>query len=463
MDLTSPRKTVRRGKGRRHRIGRKRKRGAHAESLRVVKRVQTEVQDLLAREPEPEGGGEGGGRREKHRVLQRFKKDLHKLVGGLSGFIPEDNATMDTLQHAMFDVDDAANAYGAAPDDGALDVPDARAFAKHVAVSKLAAIRGLDSKEAYAAFLKHVDVVAEWRRERAAFFKQRREEGYVDANGRKHSPAEIAARAVSDAARRADPMASRLSKTGFGLGDEESNNASMRKLQDSSIKNARRQRDAIKAAHAARNAKPPPKGAFRHVGGYIVQPHIAQELYNPADNPPTWDHDEITRRVAEFRERSGVHELPPRETKKYVHEIEGGGWKVEPSKTVLRKLQVKERAVYNEATRSGKFLEKAEADVVIEKFLAPSTSDVERKAMMRRPREAFICAHCGSDFFKGKGKDEGKCLNARQTHERYCTGPSSSEEEDTDEDESEEEDPEEAVEPPPPKRARFYEWWPWGS
>ena len=106
------------------------------------------------------------------------------------------------LQNAMFDVDDAANAYGAAlDDDGALDVPDARAFAKHVAVSKLAAIRGLDSKSAYAAFLKHVDVVAEWRRERAAWLKERKEEGYTDRRGVKRSAADLAAKAERDAAK----------------------------------------------------------------------------------------------------------------------------------------------------------------------------------------------------------------------------------------------------------------------
>ena len=39
-------------------------------------------------------------------------------------------------------------------------------------------------------------------------------------------------------------------------------------------------------------------------------------------NPATWDIDEITRRVAEYRELSGVRELPQDETATYVHPAE---------------------------------------------------------------------------------------------------------------------------------------------
>ena len=57
MDLTSPKKirTAQRGTVRRGKL-RQVKGGPHAESLCVVRRVQTEVLGLLAREPEPEGG-----------------------------------------------------------------------------------------------------------------------------------------------------------------------------------------------------------------------------------------------------------------------------------------------------------------------------------------------------------------------------------------------------------------------
>ena len=470
MDLTSRRKIkpATRGTveiGRRRRIGRKRKKGAHAESLRVVGRVQVEVITLLEREPEPEGGGEGGGRREKHRVLQRFKKDLQKLVGGLSGFIPEDNATMDTLQHAMFDVDDAANAYGdALDDDGALDVPDARAFAKHVAVSKLAAIRGLDSKEAYAAFLKHVDVVAEWRRERAAFFKERREEGYTDRQGKEHSPAEIASKKEREAARRADPMASRTSATGFGLGDEESNNKSMRREQDRKVRalqrNPHRQRDAVDAVHKERNAPPPPPGADRVVGGYKARSYLVPQ---GEPNPATWDRAEIERRVAEFRERTGVPELDRTEYGTHVRR-KGDGWKVKPPVAMRRPLKMTgdPKEIYCAETRSFIFSDKDEADVALEKFMASSTSDDERKKMLYQPPEAVTCAYCDHAPWK--------TIQARVMHEKYhCksrpdapeSSSSSSEEEESDEDESEEVEPEEAV-APPPKRARFFSW-PWRS
>ena len=435
------------------------KSGAHAESLRVVSRVQAEVISLLDREPEPEGEGEGGGRREKHRVLHRFKKDLHKLVGGLSRFIPEDNATMDTLQHAMFDVDDAANAYGAAlDDDGALDVPDARAFAKHVAVSKLAAIRGLDSKDAYAAFLKHVDVVAEWRRERAAWREERRK-GYTDRKGVKRSAGDLAANAERVRQRCADPtgrdvaLSLRLSETGRGLQDEASTETSIRAQQERmrtwQRRHPHRQGDTIDAAHAARNALPPPRGAKRTQDGYVVRAYIAQGQPQRA----TWSRDEIERRVAELREKNGVREMDMSAYGKYVTES-SSGWRVEPPIAELRKLRVKEKYIYNRATRSCKFPNKAEADTAYEKFMAPSTSDDVRKAMMRPPLDAYYCAHCQRGFFRGK--HTGQRIKSRQLHERSCPKKSSSSSVDESEDEETEEDePEEVVAPPPPKRMRL--------
>ena len=97
--------------------------------------------------------------------------------------------------------------------------------------------------------------------------------------------------------------------------------------------------------------------------------------------------------------------------------------------------------------------------MVIEKFLAPSTSDDERKAMMRMPREAFICAHCGKGWLDRRQSQGTRC-SARAKHERSCAErSSSSEEEESEEEESEEEEAEE-VAAPPPKRARFFSW-PW--
>ena len=185
----------------------------------------------------------------------------------------------------------------------------------------------------------------------------------------------------------------------------------MRREQAGEARRASRNEMRVRRAHAARNALPPPSGAERVVDGYKVRGYLVPrgEL-----NPATWDHNEITRRVAEFRERTGVPELPPRETKKYVHEIEDRGWSVEPPMAVLRKLRVKERTVYNDATRACVFPDKAEADVVIEKFLAPSTSDDERKAMMRMPREAFICAHCGKGWLDRRQSQGTRC-SARAT------------------------------------------------
>mmetsp|Transcript_26285 Transcript_26285/g.68326 ORF Transcript_26285/g.68326 Transcript_26285/m.68326 type:complete len:481 (+) Transcript_26285:70-1512(+) len=315
-------------------------------------------------------------------------------------------------------------------------------FRAKMGVELLSAVRGLNSKEAFEQYLADLKTVADDRRERAAFFKQRREEGYVDVNGKKRSPAEITKKKERLDAWRADPIASRTSATGQGLQNEEANNASMRKMQDSRARDQRRLREKIDAAHKERNAPPPPPGAERCLGGYVARSYLVPR---GEPNPPTWDDTEITRRVAEFRERRGVPELDPTVYGTYVKR-EGSGWSANPPHAVLRKLAVKERAVYNHATRACFFLEKPEAEVVIEKFLAPSTSDVERKAIMARPREAFICAHCGKGWLDRR-QSTGTRLLSRQKHERLCPerSSSSSEEEESDEDEPEEEEPEEAV------------------
>ncbi len=462
------------------------KHGALAEARENVRRVHQQVADFersCACEELDE-------RHPTKRIVHGFFNAVRHHERALTGYSEDNVEAMDSLERVSNDLVAAAST---------LYAIDPALYQAKVGVSLLAGVRGLDSKEAFARYLADLKTVVEDRRERAALLKERREEGYTDVNGKKHSPAEIASKKERDDARRADPMASRLSPMGQGRQDAAANSASMRSLQDNRIENGRRRRDAIKRAHAARNAEPPPQGAFRHVNGYIVQPHIAQELFNPADNPATWDRAEIAWRVAEFRERNGVPELDRNVYGTYVIP-KGDGWTVQPPVHMRRPLRMKgdPKQIYCAETRSGVFPDKNEADVALEKFMSQSTSDDERKAMLRRPREAFICAHCGRDFFKGKGKDEGKCLVARQSHERYCTGPSSSEEEESEEEEpeeeeseeeeaeevaapprpgvlesssseeeeseeeeSEEEESEEVVAPPSPKRARS--WWFWPS
>ena len=127
-------KTARRGPVHRGKLDQP-KGGAHAESLRVVRRVNKEITCLLLRGREPEEKG----RREKHRILKRFQKDVIKLLDGLDGCIPEDNATFDALQGAAFATSDAATAYAAPLDDGVpLDVP---ASLLHAASARLCALR----------------------------------------------------------------------------------------------------------------------------------------------------------------------------------------------------------------------------------------------------------------------------------------------------------------------------------
>ena len=430
-----------------------RKGGPLAEARENVRRVHRQVLDFE----------QSCARREVDetdrtiRCVHGFFNAVRYHEDALTGYSEDNVEAMDSLERASGDLVAAAST---------LYAIDPVLYQAKVGVSLLAGVRGLDSKEAFERYLADLEVIAEDRRARAAWLKERTEEGYTDANGVERSPADLAEKAKRDAARRANPMASRLSPAGQGRQDAAAHSESMRSKQDRDINSHRRLREKIDAAHKERNAPPPPRGARRAIDGYRVQSYIAGELENPA----TWDIDEITRRVAEFRERNGVPGLDPNVHGTYVLP-EGDGWRVQPPVAELRKLGLKERAVYNPATRSSSFSAEAEGVAALEKFLAPSTSDVERKAMMRRPREAFICAHCGRDFFKGKGKDEGRCVAGRQAHERYCAErSSSSEEEESDEDESEEEsdeddseeeeESEEVVAPPSPKRARFFSW-PW--
>ena len=388
------------------------------------------------------------------RIVWGFFNAVRHHERALTGFSEDNVEAMDALERESNHLVAAAST---------LYAIDPALYQVKVGVSLLAGVRGLDSKEAFERYLADLEMIAEDRRERAAWLKERREEGYTDRQGKEHSPAEIASKKERDDAGRADPMARRRSDGGRGLQDEESTRTSMRSLQDRKAEEARRNphrlRDAINAAHKERNAPPPPLGAERRVGGYAVRSDIAGEL----ENPPTWDLAETRRRVAHCRAENNVPERPQNETARHVYEVDSG-WQAKPPQGLWKRLNVKNRLLYCPETRSFHFPDEAEAVAAYEKFMAQSRSDVERKAMMRPPREAFICAHCGIGFLDQR-QSTGVRLTSRQNHERrFCAErSSSSEEEESDEDESEEEEPEEAVEPPPPKRVRFCEWWPWGS
>ena len=399
-------KTARRGPVHRGKLDQP-KGGAHAESLRVVRRVNKEITCLLLRGREPEEKG----RREKHRILKRFQKDVIKLLDGLDGCIPEDNATFDALQGAAFATSDAATAYAAPLDDGVpLDVPDARAFAEHVAVAKLAAIRGLDSKAAFEAFLEHVDVVVEWRRRLAAHAQKVKKEGYTDGNGVKHTAQDVAEKAERAAAGYADPMASRLGPGGLGLQDEATNTASVRaersrKALASQI-NPHRQRDAVIAAHAPGTVAP--AGAGLCVGGFAVLGGIACGL----PNPPTWDRGEVVQRVADYREPNGVAQLTPSEHGAYLTPLDDG-FIVQPPKSLIPRKCNARNSLYCAATRSHKFSDESTAVAALEEFMAQSTSVERRREMMKVQREAYVCLYCDHKRF-------GRICDRVQHENRFC-------------------------------------------
>jgi len=396
------------------------------------------------------------------RYVSGFFAAVRRHEGALTGYSEENVEAMDALERESNHLVAAAST---------LYAIDPALYQARVGVSLLAGVRGLDSKEAFAQYLADLKTVAEDRRERAARREKVLKEGYTDRKGKEHSPGEIAAKAERGRQRDADPtgrdvsLASRTSAGGRGLQDTAANDESMRETQDRRARrrarDPHRQRTAIDAAHAARNALPPPTGAERHVDGYIVCSYIAQGQ----QQRPTWSHAEIVGRVADLRERNGVPELDRSKFGTHVHEVDSG-WRVQPPARLLRPLKLKgdtTTSIYCPETRSCAFPDEDEAVVAYEKFMAPSTSNDERKAMMHLPRDAFICAHCGGRFFSKK-QSAGVRMRTRQNHERSCAErSSSSEEEESDEDESEEESDEdeseedetEEVVTPPPKRSRF--------
>ena len=157
-----------------------RRRGSHVESLRVVSRVEKEIRNLNRRYRDE------NVKDPKRRVLRRLGEELIQLCDGLDGSDEADNVTMDRLERAALGVRKSACEYGATLEDGVpLDVPNARAFAEKCAVTKLAAVRGLESEEAIEDFLEHVDVAVEWRRGLAAHAKRVKKEGERKGRGEK--------------------------------------------------------------------------------------------------------------------------------------------------------------------------------------------------------------------------------------------------------------------------------------
>jgi len=215
----------------------------YAASLANVERVSTEVRDLLRRNTEKE-------LRAEVRASHRFYDDIIKLQDCLDMTEEGDEATLEALEAARDTVLEASEEFQ--------KLPDANRFVRTAAVAKLSAIRGLETKDQIQKYLEDVDVVVNWRLGRAEHAQTVKDEGYTDRHGVEHSPAEIASKKERDDAGRADPMARRRSAKGHGLQDTAANDASMRREQEQARALLRphphRQRDAVDAAHKARNA-----------------------------------------------------------------------------------------------------------------------------------------------------------------------------------------------------------------
>ncbi|CAH0366540.1 unnamed protein product [Pelagomonas calceolata] len=389
------------------------------------------------------------------RYVRGFFAAVRHHEKALSGYNEDNVEAHDSLEQATNHLIEAVSTYSTL---------DPSEFQAQLGVALLSAVRGLNCREAFAQYQADLKAVTEDRLGRAVQREKVKTEGYTDRKGKEHSPAEIAARAERGRQCSAMPggrdvaLESRTSAGGRGLQNEAATNASMRSLQDASARwrrrNPTRWRDDIIAVHGVDAV--PPRGATLSPNGFLVCSYISQGL----QFPPTWDRNEIVRIVAYCRERNNVPERDQSDFGTYVSP-NCGGWEVHPPVHMRRPLKMSgdPMRVYCPETRSCVFSDKDVAVTAYEKFMAPSTSNDERKKMLTVPLEAFTCAYCDHRPF-------GRICDRVKHEKHYCKSrpdapePSSSEEEESDEDESEEEESEEVVAPPSPKRARFFSW-PW--
>ena len=120
------------------------------------------------------------------RCVDGFYAAVRHHERALTGFSEDDVEAMDSLERASGNLVAAAST---------LYAIDPALFRAKMGVELMSAVRGLDSKEAFERYLADLELIAEDRRARAAFFKERREEGYTDANGKEYSPADLAEKA----------------------------------------------------------------------------------------------------------------------------------------------------------------------------------------------------------------------------------------------------------------------------
>ena len=112
---------------------------------------------------------------ETRRCVSGFFAAVRYHERTLTGYSEENVEAMDSLERASGNLVAAAST---------LYAIDPALFRAKMGVELLSAVRGLNSEEAFKQYLADLKTVADDRRERAAFFKQRSEEGYVDVNGK---------------------------------------------------------------------------------------------------------------------------------------------------------------------------------------------------------------------------------------------------------------------------------------
>ena len=286
--------------------------------------------------------------------------------------------------------------------------------AQTTALASLAASRGASLSSLIAEFERHVAVVVEDHRARAAYDQKIRDEGYMgtDAWGkRRHfSGDEVVEQRERQKKYRADVASGERVPPKY---DEEENVESLIALQESK----RSYNDSTRGLHAARVEESHdatvdvPVGVDRRTGGrYAVNCKIAKAAGADFDNTPSTDLAAVVERLEQARALASMKErAPPTLPAGVVKREDGKLWTYFKHASGYVSLRAFGRIIHFDTAE--------EAAAAIARFRAASAE--EQKAMAS---SQLKCSKCGAKFRvtrKGKSARQ-QVVDRLEDHEETC-------------------------------------------
>ena len=289
--------------------------------------------------------------------------------------------------------------------------------AQTTALASLAASRGASLPDLVKEFERHVAVVVEDHRARAAYDQKIRDEGYMgtDAWGkRRHfSGDEVVEQRERQKKYRADVASGERVPPKY---DEEENVESLIALQESK----RSYNDSTRGLHAARVEESHdatvdvPVGVDRRTGGrYAVNCKIAKAAGADFDNTPSTDLAAVVERLEQARALAGVKERAPRTLPAGVEKYEDGKFSTKfwhtAGKHPAREVSLRTcgRLDYYETAEA--------AAAAIAQFRAAS-ADAQTEMISTQLK----CCKCGQLFRPGKARGKAR-FSRLEDHEKTCT------------------------------------------